>query len=175
MKIIDFVEKCKGVTDTQKKNILKEVAKETYIPSCTKQVFIENLVATTSFKKDEKSETLAIKFDSIMRDKLLKCHMVECYTSLEFEDVINEYDLLCKNDLLSDLLETIPENEFIEFMTYLELAMNDFYKNNCDVGVIISNYISKVVTSELKEVLEALVDEKVMNNGKNENKNGNKQ
>lgn len=71
--------------------------------------------------------------DSSLLDRIKTQVIIESVTnidlSIEDEVGLNGYDLLCKEDRLDDLLNSIPE-EFNRFNKILELKVKDFNNNN---------------------------------------------
>ena len=72
---------------------------------------------------------------------------------------MDEYDLLCENDLLEVITRYIPKKEFEEFETILQMTKDDYMKNEYHAGAYVANRIQDISLSlgaTLSPILEAL-------------------
>lgn len=158
----DFVEQyTKVATDSLKKRYIEEKLKVVpYVPYLTKVTLAEKIVKQSSYEKDENGEIIKperIRVNSALRYVLYVTTIVKIYTNIELNnaEMATEFDMLNKAGLIEVIFKAIPEKEIVEFKTVLDMALEDFWRNEYDVHAFISNQVTRV-TEVAKVFLEPL-------------------
>ena len=67
--------------------------------------------------------------------------IISLYTDIEYQPdkSLEMYDALSKNGLMVLLLSSIPETELSEFMSLVDMCVNDIYENERDITAIVES------------------------------------
>lgn len=169
MKIIDFVEGYNKTTTNLKDRYLKEKLEiRNYISFADKCDLAERVIKATTFEKDLNGENTGnIKINSISRYLLFTLSIIDIYTNLEvdFNNVISEYDLLKSNGLLDLFIgaeySLIPNEEFCEAQTLLNIYLDDILQNNMSTQAFIQNQVTRfgtLIGVTLSPIMDKLAD-----------------
>ena len=85
--------------------------------------------------------------------------LIELYTDIEIdqEKVWEEYDKLNKVGAISTLMNAIPEVEYAEFSTILNMKMDDLRDNSYSVTALFYNLKNSLSISE--EIINSVIEE----------------
>lgn len=158
MKIAEFIEgfKAKKIQNTQiAPNAVNEYIKKTlevkdYLPFVEKRQLCARVLEACNTKDDSG----LVKVDSVSRYIIFTISILSTYTNLEFSsdeddefDSLDEYDMLCQNDLLNPILDVIGP-EYATCNNLLNMMMADIIANN--------NTIENIVGTTTKKTLEII-------------------
>ena len=129
--------------------IKKELKVQDYIPFAEKRELCENVLNACNIYDDNG----LVIVDSVSRYILFTVAVISKYTELEFSsgkdgesDSIDDYDMLCQENLLNPILEVIGE-EYMTCNNILNMMMSDIVANHNTVESVLGNALGKVVTS----------------------------
>ena len=146
MKIKEFVESNKKVNTTTSLN--KSLVKTKYLPFRQKQELVERVVDQCVMYKDG-----MLYFDEFQKYIVFTTAIIQEYTGLEFnvsfEEVINEYDMLCEAELLNKVIKLF-EGEYNTVLNMLNVKTEDVLRQNT-----IEHQVAKFLSS-VSEKLEEL-------------------
>lgn len=145
-----FVEKYeKQLSDVEKNSYLKNNLKvEKYLSYSDKVLLAERIVNGSSYaivKEDGVlNKTDKIKINSPMRYILFVMTIIDKYTNItvNFNDVMPEFDYLNKNGLFEIIFNKIGDREIGEFNTVVEMVLDDFMANKYEF----KNYVSEILS-----------------------------
>jgi hypothetical protein len=157
MKIVDFIAefKDKKIKNTQidpnavNSYIMKTLEVKTYLPFAKKRDICARVLKVCNTMTDMG----LVKVDSVSRYITFTVALLSAYTNLEFSsgedgiDSIDEYDMLCENDLLNPILEVIG-GEYTACNNMLNMMMDDMmtnYNTVENVVVHVSNHLLAIV------------------------------
>ena len=85
-------------------------------------------------KEIYKKNSPTIRYLSMIR-------IISLYTDIEYQPdkSLEMYDALSKNGLMVLLLSSIPETELSEFMSLVDMCVNDIYENERDITAIVES------------------------------------
>ena len=133
-----------------KKHIVKE-----YMDFITKLTYCSITIEKTCYIQD--GEKKFIKLDSAKRFLFFTMYLIELYTDIEIdaENIVGEYDKLNKSGALNELIKGIPEQEYSEFSTLLNMKLDDFMDNEYSLTALLYNLKQSFSLSEelIREVL----------------------
>lgn len=134
----------------------KHITKK-YIPFMDKVAICGSIVKVTCHKKEGEREF--IRFDSPTRYLIFVMKLIENYTDIELNDenVVADYDKLNEIGAINTLIATIPENEYTEFSTILNMKMDDLRDNEYSTTALFYNLKESLTLSE--EVLNSVIEE----------------
>lgn len=145
----------------------------TYINVDKKIDLINRIVRATM--RNEKGD---FKINSCGRYILYVMNLIHEYTNLEvnFKNISEEYDLVKKTGLLEKILSIIPNEERTEFLTMLNMTIDDYMKNIYDphsyitrqidrFGTLISTLLAPYVDN-FTDMISNLDDDKINKIGK---------
>ena len=156
--------KDKTFEDFIKKHIVND-----YVPFLEKCVWCDGIINGSCHFKDGENEF--IRINSATRYIVFVMRIISLYTDIEidFENAafIDQYDQLNRVGAINDLISGIPENEYSEFSTILNMKMDDFRDNEYSVASLLYNFkksmaltndiINKALENdEFKAVIEEL-------------------
>ena len=113
-----------------------------YVPFLTKSVICDGIVQACCYVKDGNHKI--VKIDSVSRYLFFVTKMIETYTDIEF-NITEEnnlaviYDKLAEVGAVNVLLSAIPEDEYAEFSTILNMKMDDFRENEYSLTALLYN------------------------------------
>jgi len=150
-----------GVAAKQKGTAMETFIKKhivtDYVDFLTKCVYCDNIINATCYIKDGDREF--VKINSTNRYLFFTMRLIELYTDIEIdqEKVWEEYDKLNKVGAISTLMNAIPEVEYAEFSTILNMKMDDFRDNSYSVTALFYNLKNSLSISE--EVINSVIEE----------------
>lgn len=160
MKIMEFVNKTGSVDSI--------VTVKKYLPFAEKQLLIENVL--DECKVDNYGYT---QFDELKKYIVFTIAAIQAYTDLEFnadyDAAIKEYDLLCENHLLSDVIDLFSE-EYSAVLSMLNMKAEYILKSNsieCTVAQFLHRLNDKLdgvlnnVSSDLSTFTEHIETEDI--------------
>lgn len=166
MKITELVEKIKTnkIQNTDYKPhaiedfLMENIEFKTYLPFVDKRELCANVLEAACTKNGS-----LVEVDSVSRYLFFTINMITTYTNLEFEnteerDQIDDYDLLCENDLLNPILGCIGA-EYASCNNLLNMMMNDMNINNNNITVVFNNMAQKLLN--IVDNLETVIADKV--------------
>jgi hypothetical protein len=135
-----------------------------YISTLQKDVYCTSIVETTCYVKD--GEKRFVKFNSLARYICFVMRLIELYTDIEInqDDIIGDYDALNKVGAINSIISAIPETEYAEFSTMLNMKVDDLRDNEYSVTAMLYDFknslaISEEVINAALKKLEELIDE----------------
>ena len=158
MKIYEFIKdfQDKKVINTPiVPNAVAEYLKKTleikdYVPFAEKRELCERVLNACN----DKSDIGLVKVDSVSRYIVFTISIISKYTNLEFSsgedtefDSLDEYDMLCQEDLLNPILDVIG-GEYTTCNNILNMMMADIVANN--------NNIENVLGSATRRLLDTI-------------------
>ena len=155
---IDMFVKTYKATSKAKDKTFEEFIKKhittKYVPFLTKEVYCESIVRATSFVND--GNIKLVKINSASRYLFFVMRLIELYTDIELPDYSNsngtnlaaDYDKLNEIGAINVLLSAIPETEYAEFSTILDMKMDDLYTNEYSTTALFYNLKNSLSISE---------------------------
>lgn len=126
MNVQEFINEYKEVEN--KTEYLQKHVVTDYIPYFQKVAECNKIVDLTMYKTINNKKTFWV--DSPTRGNLFICRIISNYTDIEMgENVAESFDMLNKNNLISEILHVIPEKEYKEFSTVLQMVTDDLMEN----------------------------------------------
>lgn len=135
----------------------KTLEVKNYLPFADKR----ELCASVINACNTRDESGLIKVDSVSRYIAFTIAIISAYTNLEFSadeefDSLDEYDMLCQNNLLNTILEVIGP-EYATCNNLLNMMMDDVLANNNTVETVLGNALGKV-SGSVDKLISALAD-----------------
>lgn len=136
----------------------KELEVKDYVPFAEKRDLCARVLEVCNTKDDSG----LVKVDSISRYILFTIAIISKYTNLEFSsgeeeiDSLDEYDMLCQNNLLNPILDIIG-GEYVTCNNMLNMMMDDIVSNNNTVENVVGAVLGKFSDS-LDELVSALAN-----------------
>ena len=175
MKVSELVEKVGKVkSENIKSNMLKELLKvKEYVSVVEKINLADGVVRVSIHEHDKDGKEIGFRINSIAKYIFHIMGMIELYTNIEIDrkNVFDEYDLLSKSGLLSEITELIGKDEIEECHAWLEMAWNDALQNYFTPAAFIKEQVERFGTlagvtlspilEQAAKALENLDDEKV--------------
>ena len=167
IRVKDFVNevKAKKVKNTQynphevEDFIREQLNIKTYVPFAEKRELCKTVLDASCTRNGG-----IVEVDSVSRYILFTIAIISKYTNLEFSsgenDSINEYDILCQNDLLNPILGVIG-NEYAVCNNILNMMMADIDANNNNVVMVLNKAIMGLlgILDDLKDVLADKIEQ----------------
>lgn len=129
--------------------IKKELEVQDYIPFAEKRELCERVLNACNTYDDSG----LVIVDSVSRYILFTIAIISKYTKLEFSsgkdgetDSLDEYDMLCQENLLNPILEVVGE-EYMTCNNILNMMMSDIVANHNNVENVLGHALGKVATS----------------------------
>lgn len=150
MKVMEFIETVKK-NPNQATAICKKIVKTKYIPVLKKRQLAELV-----YENSTEYENGIVKVDSLSKYLIFTLLMLTNYTELEFsvdekgaatEEAIKEYDKLCENGLLNQILA-----EFADDYARANEIMNYVFQDNLAVNNTVEAVMGKAATTLLNIV-----------------------
>ena len=143
-----------------KEAYVKSVMNPCYVPYEKKISLCEKIIQASYYKKDMHGNK-KLHIDSPVQYMLYCLTMLNEYTniSVDFSNVIEEFNLLNKNNLFEAIFYLIPEKETKEFNVVLDMVRNDTLQNEYETHAFISGQVERfgeLIGVSLKPVLEEL-------------------
>lgn len=149
------------VAAKQKDSVVEDFVKKhittKYIGFLTKLAYCTNIVKASTHIKDGDREIIKINSDS--RYLFFVMRLIQLYTDIEFknEDTVSAYDKLNEVGAINELIAAIPEAEYSEFSTLLNMKMDDFRENEYSLTALAYNLKQSFSLSEelINEVINS--------------------
>ena len=145
--------KDKTFEDFMKKHITTE-----YVGFIEKCVWCDSIVKASCYVKDGDYEY--VKVNSANRYIAFVMRLISLYTDIEidFENAkfVEQYDELNKAGAINALIAAIPEDEYSEFSTILNMKMDDFRDNEYSITALLYNL--KKSSSLFEEVINQVLE-----------------
>lgn len=136
-----------------KKHIINE-----YVGFIEKCVWCDSIVKASCYVKDGDYEY--VKVNSANRYIAFVMRLISLYTDIEidFENAkfVEQYDELNKAGAINALIAAIPEDEYSEFSTILNMKMDDFRDNEYSITALLYNL--KKSSSLFEEVIGQVLE-----------------
>lgn len=153
MKVQNFIDDFKSskVVNSQiKPNAVGEYIKKTlevkdYVPFAEKRELCAQVLNACNTKNDSG----LIKVDSVSRYIIFTLSIISKYTNLEFSsgedeiDSLDEYDMLCRANLLNPILDVIGA-EYTTCNNMLNMMMEDIMTNNNTIENVVGAVLGKL-------------------------------
>lgn len=154
--------------DSALENFIKKHITTDYISFLQKDAICTSIVEVTTHI--ESGDKKIIKVNSASEDLLFIMRLIDLYTDIEidFTDInfVKQYDELNKIGALDVLINSIPENEYVEFNKILNMKMDDFRVNEYSLTAILYNFKESLTLSE--EVINLVLEELQKKNNSND-------
>ena len=132
-----------------------------YINFNMKDAICTNIIKTSCYEKSGDREI--IKINSLARYMLFIMNLIKEYTDIEIEfkdgKAVEQYDELNKIGAISTLISAIPESEYAEFNTILNMKLDDLRDNEYSVIAFLYNFKESLSISEdvINSAIEMIV------------------
>lgn len=162
MKVIEFIERYNAREN--KINFIRNNITTQYIPYEIKVDKCLKILDSTCYRKNEKTGKKELHIVSTSINLLYKMVLVDLYTDIDidFNDILKEYNLLNNGrNCLQDILNNIPEREYVEFDEILNMCKQDMMINEYQVGAYVKNRIedvSIILGTTLSPFLDKLIE-----------------
>ena len=142
-----------------------------YIGIAAKVAQCDAIVKNTCYVKD--GDHTFIKFNSVTRYIWFVMKLIELYSDVEInaDDLVGDYDKLNKAGAIMELIAGIPESEYSEFSTILNMKLDDLRDNEYCVAALLYNFKESLSLSEdvIKNVLSSPEIKDLIQQIKNDN------
>lgn len=138
--------------------IKKTLEVKGYLPFADKRELCANVLNACNTR----DESGLIKVDSVSRYIIFTISVISAYTNLEFSagdeefDSLDEYDMLCQNNLLNPILEVIGA-EYATCNNMLNMMMDDVIANNNTTEAVLAHALVKV-TDSIENLIDTFAD-----------------
>lgn len=146
MKIKEFVEECNKVAnDSIKASRISSYLKVKPYVNFLDKVALANRVVNRSVYDLDENGILSINVKSDVKYILHVMGMIELYTDLEinYENILEDYDLLNQSGLLVDIFKLIGDKEVGECQMLLDMKFADEMQNKLSTEAFISNQVER--------------------------------
>ena len=139
---------CKKYNETNleqiKESLIKKVMSPNYVPYETKIAICEKIIETSYYLKDVNGNK-KLHINSPFQYMGYCLWMVKQYTNIEidFNNSLEEFNLLNESELLDIIYSNIPEKELKEFRMILDMVGNDIMQNEYETHAFISNQVNR--------------------------------
>ena len=159
----DFVQMYKTnskTTDKTFEDFIKKHIVVDYIDFIKKEVICTTIINSTCYI--ESGGRQIVKINSPARFIIFIMRLIDLYTDIEVDftdaNYVKQYDELNKIGAINTLISAIPNNEYVEFNTMLNMKMDDFRDNEYSIKAFLYNLkesfnISEdIINSAIKEL-----------------------
>ena len=128
-----------------------------YIPFLEKASYCDGIINATCYKTD--GDRKLVSFNSCFRYLIFVMKLIEYYTDIEIngDNVAGDYDKLNEIGAINVLISAIPESEYAEFSTILNMKSDDMRDNEYSTTALLYNLKETLSISE--EVFKSLIEE----------------
>lgn len=145
IKVTDFV---KGYEDSGfSSDYIKDTIEiQPYVGYLEKITLADRIVKSTSYEVKDGEQTNKIYISSASRYVVSMMNVLSMYTNLDVDmsSVIEEYDRLQRYGLIKILVDGyLPHDDLAEFDSILNMYVQDFMTNHCDIGVNLANVLTQ--------------------------------
>lgn len=155
MKTKEFIEVYEGLeASIDYEEFMEQYIYRTYVPFAEKLDVAFRIAKHSTHKVlDDGKEIFHV--NSVLRHILYTMSIVDLYTEInvDFDNIVEEYDMLDEYDLLDWFSENIPEREQNKLYSLVESYVNDVYMNESNIVNCIDNKLEAI-----RMVFETLVD-----------------
>ena len=165
------------VAAKQKDTVIKECVNKhittQYIPILEKDICCVSIISASCYRKD--GDKQHIKFDSVARYIGFVMKLISLYSDIEvdFNDAkfVEQYDALNRVGAIDYIISSIPEAEYAEFSTILNMKLDDLRDNEYSITALLYDLKQSITMSgeALAEVLDSPEIKKAMDESKNSN------
>ena len=160
MTVKEFVEKYKENSNAE---IVENIIKCNYLSFVKKCNLCERIIKSTYYTKNEDGSS-RLYIDSASKYMLFNLSIIDTYTEItvDFGNVVEEYDLLAENDLFNIIKGLLKSSELGELEFILEMKERDVIQNEYEIHTFISNQVERfgnLLGISLFPVLEKLAGE----------------
>ena len=160
----EFCEKYNGTNVAQtKKALVEKIMNKHYVSYEMKITICEKIIENSYYRKIEKNGENIKKLHVNSPGKYMGycLWLVKKYTNIEinFDNSLEEFNLLNENELLDIIFSNIPEKELKEFSMILDMVERDILQNEYEINAFISNQVERfgeLAGIVLKQVIEQL-------------------
>lgn len=133
-----------------------------YVPFLTKSVICDGIIQACCFIHEGDRDI--VKIDSASRYLFFVMKLIQWYTDIELSDyeksddnLATDYDKLNEIGAVNVLISAIPENEYTEFTTLLNMKLDDLRDNQYSTTALFYNLKNSLSLSE--EVINLALEE----------------
>lgn len=114
-----------------------------YVPFLTKSVYCDKIVESCCYIQD--GDRKIVKIDSTKRYLFFIMRLIDLYTDIELDyqnkksDIVSDFDKLNEIGAIDTLMSAIPESEYAEFSTLLNMKLDDFRDNEYSITALLYN------------------------------------
>ena len=160
MTVQEFIEGYQSSTD--KDIYVQNHITTEYIPYFQKVEEAKRIVETTSYKTI--NDRKVFWQDSPMKGIFFICRLISDYTDIDLgNDPMTAYDELTKNGLITQIAAYIPQSEYKEFSTILQMVYDDLIENTRSLAGYLDikfDSLEKVLGAILEnETIQKLIEE----------------
>lgn len=137
MKAIDFVTEVRDAN--HKPSVIEERCINTYI-SCIKKMDSGRKIVGQAFFDKDKNGASYYSPNRALLDVLTDIEIIRNYTDIEI-DAIEDYDLLCSEQLIESLKAQIPQRELNSFIRVVQQCAEDVREKEGSVPSVIRNLL----------------------------------
>lgn len=141
----EFCKKYNDVNTEQiRESLLQSIINPHYINYEIKITICKNIIESSYYKKDRNGNK-KLYIDSPIQYLLYCLQIVEQYTliKVDFDNVVEDFNLLNKSKILDEIINILPEYELKEFNIVLDMVRNDAIQNEYETHAFISNQIER--------------------------------
>ena len=144
----DFCKKYnEAKSDELKEIMINGVMNIHYVPFEEKVVACENIINTSYYITTEKNgkKIKQLHSNSPARYMMYCLYLIKSYThiTVDFTNILEEFNLLNKSDLLDIIGSKIPKKEAKEFRMILDMVESDVVQNEYETHAFISKQIER--------------------------------
>ena len=155
MTVKEFVEGYTQLGSEQlKEKYVKDNLVRDYVPHLKKITYAKNVVESIFVKNG----TGRFEYNSNILFLLYQRSIIEMYYDIQFDNNDNtgsQYDLLFEDNIISKLLEVIPESELKTYQFVFNNERDDIIYNNTDLGVKLNN-LDDITHKIIEEIINKI-------------------
>lgn len=177
MQLKEFVQEYeKNKTNNIREKYLKDTIQvKDYIDFMDKCNLSKRILDSTMFKFDDNgNKTSKIDINSVMKNVLFVMVIIDTYTNIDvnFEDIINEYNMLEKNSLIEKFIcldnpekSIISTTEILRMKSIMDMQFDDIIRNKFSIDSYIEdklerlNNILSVIINPLFDSIPKLIED----------------
>ncbi len=155
-----FVKEYKAVKDKDS-YVTKHITKA-YLNYSEKMAIAKSIANVSSHVTDSDGNITEYKRDTMAQYFHTQMNIVKAYTDIDVpaELIVNAYDALCESGALGAILSAL-ESECTILKSMVQMAMDDCYINEADVGAVLSTKLEafRLMATTAMSALEAIAKE----------------
>lgn len=141
-------------------NYIKEHMVKSYVPYIEKMSICQMLINSCWYRTDQNTGNRRLVVNSPNLRLIYLMSLVRQYTDiqLQFEGtkIVEDYDDLRRTGILGVILHQIPNSQIDQFNSVLQMAKQDLFKNEYEIGAYIRNRIDDAMMILKELVVPAL-------------------